>query len=178
MSYSSSTTLDDASAKFPMFELTYTEINYEGVLPIFIARVIGEEQALKENWESLVNYIAFNFQSQLIEDFSVWNVYVFFVTENKINRSLKYKIENDTFSSRKIVIEENASQEEIISQHITNVDVKFTIENPIVNTELDADPLLKKYISRSTSSKRLTEDHRNCLKSIIRNLKESLSDEI
>lgn len=170
MNYSSNEIITNAAKEFPMFELTFTEVTYKGIIPIFIARVNSEE-ALRDHWQRFVNYIAFNFQSRITDEFSVWNLYIFFVTNLNIDNALKYKIENDTFSSRKIVIEENASQEEIIEQHITNLDMNFAVENLGLSTSFEPDTIIGKYTATSSANKRRTEDHRSALRNIIAELK-------
>ena len=50
---------------------------------------------------------AMNWQMGNLDDFERWNFYLFYVVENKskIDRTLKYEIEHDTVSSRKIIID-------------------------------------------------------------------------
>jgi hypothetical protein len=170
--------ISNASIELPMFELAFTEVDYRGVIPVFIAKVKCDETGLGKNWQRLVNYIAFNFQSRITDEFSVWNLYIFFVTNQNIDSALKYKIENDTFSSRKIVVEENASQEEIIEQHITNRDINFSLDNLQMSAPLLHDAIIVKYITTATTNKRLTEDHRISLRNIIAELKELGKNEI
>ncbi|HMJ70342.1 MAG TPA: ABC-three component system middle component 1 [Cyclobacteriaceae bacterium] len=178
MSYSPDAVLKQVQDEFPMFDMTFFEEKYQGTIPVFIARVKDGEETLSDHWEKLVAHIAFNFQSQVNDQFSIWNIYLFFVTKGAIGRTLKYKIENDTFSTRKIVIEENASREELIDQHITNRDVTFSIGNSVITTPLELDSILSKFVSNTISNKRMTEDHRNSFRGIIRELKASQKDEI
>lgn len=67
------------------------------------------EDELKINWRDIRNHIATEYQTADIDDFKRWNFYIFYVVvdKNKIDRSLKYEIEHDTISSRKIVINQN-----------------------------------------------------------------------
>lgn len=57
-------------------------------------------------WKDIRDELASEWQMRNLDDFERWNFYLFYVVENKsnIDRSLKYKIEHDTVSSRKIII--------------------------------------------------------------------------
>lgn len=57
-------------------------------------------------WIDIRNELASEWQMRNLDDFERWNFYLFYVVEDKskIDRSLKYKIEHDTVSSRKIII--------------------------------------------------------------------------
>lgn len=67
---------------------------------------IALETNLADIWEDFTNTIAGNFQANFENEYENWNVYVVFLAEIKIERALKYKIENDKYSSRKIVMDE------------------------------------------------------------------------
>jgi len=83
---------------------------------------IDEELYLKDNWIAITNTIALHFQSKFKEDFERWNLYLFFLLPKslKIKDELKYTIENDTFSSRKIIDVAEASIDMLIQKHIHN----------------------------------------------------------
>ena len=61
---------------------------------------------LENIWESIANEIAAYFQSDFKNEYETWNLYVVFLSDFEISRDLKYKIENDKYSSRKIVIDD------------------------------------------------------------------------
>lgn len=64
-------------------------------------------EELQGCWRDIRNEIMTKFQDKLTDDFSRWNVYVFYVVDdlNTLNGSLRYMIEHDTVSSRKILID-------------------------------------------------------------------------
>lgn len=71
-----------------------------------------------------------------ISDFTRWNFYLFYVVQDKkkISRSLKYEIEHNTISSRKIVVDNeelNGDPKSLISKYI-----KFVIESGKNNRRL------------------------------------------
>ena len=65
------------------------------------------EETLRTQWRSLRNKLAEERQMDPMDDFERWNFYLFYVVKDKsaIDRSLKYEIEHDTVSSRKIIID-------------------------------------------------------------------------
>ena len=58
-------------------------------------------------WKDIRDELASKWQMGNLDDFERWNFYLFYVVENKskIDRTLKYEIEHDTVSSRKIIID-------------------------------------------------------------------------
>ncbi|MCC2379090.1 hypothetical protein LKM00_16735 [Bacillus wiedmannii] len=69
---------------------------------IFTA-VLKEDVELTQFWEEFTNSIAIHFQSELEKNIEIWNVYVVFFVEDAVKKELKYEIEQDKYSSRKIV---------------------------------------------------------------------------
>jgi hypothetical protein len=112
------------------FQKEYSEITIQykaevldlGTLHTFFLTFTSEKK-LQEFWPTVSNFIAIYFQSKLEDDFGKWNTYLFYSIGKEISRDLKYKIENDTFSSRKIVIDTPISYQEVINDHILNNDL-------------------------------------------------------
>lgn len=90
------------------------------------------EEELKNIWITTSNFIAINFQAKIKDQFSKWNIYLFFQIQGNISDDLKYKIENSTFSSRKIVIEGEKPLSSLINLHILNNDLRFEKGNRVV----------------------------------------------
>lgn len=88
-------------------------------------RMTSEE--LKSCWRDIRNEIMTEFQNELTDDFSRWNFYVFYVVNdlNTLNGSLRYMIEHDTVSSRKILIDgrdtkdDENSYEAVVKKYIS-----------------------------------------------------------
>ena len=77
------------------------------------------------------------YQPKLESVYEKWNLYIIYVTNDKTSKELKNKIENDKFSSRKIV-EDNFSQKfneqeanKLIIIHITNSDLKEIVDKMV-----------------------------------------------
>jgi hypothetical protein len=123
MSYSIETMISDLEKEFENVFFSFKEINYQGKLPCFSISVKSENE-LAKIWVKVSDIIAVNYQSRMTDEFSIWNLYLFFIVNEPISNNLKYQIENDTFSSRKIVIEGKSDFTKIIEKHILNSDVK------------------------------------------------------
>lgn len=87
---------------------------------VFVGNLDAEE--LKNEWIRITNFIAMQYQSSFNSDFERWNLYLFFLLPNEISVSddLKYTIENNTFSSRKIIEDASLSAEVLIKKHVAN----------------------------------------------------------
>lgn len=102
--------------------LKYEAISFElGKAHAFFIEI--EDSFSNSSWKEMRNFIAIEFQNTLLDEFERWNIYLFYIVKSSIRKDLKYKIENDTFSSRKIVIEEKYDHTEIIEEHILNCDI-------------------------------------------------------
>ncbi|RZK05825.1 MAG: hypothetical protein EOO43_21960 [Flavobacterium sp.] len=71
------------------------------------------EVDLAESWFKVSNYIAIYFVSKIDTEFEKWNTYLFYRCNTGIPRQVQYKIENDTFGSRKICINNDETNSEI-----------------------------------------------------------------
>lgn len=116
---------------FPIKELVFGELLYGGVIPlIFVSFKTIDD--LGNNWKDFNGQITSDFVINLKEEYSRWNLYIFYFSENVVSKSLKYEIENNKFSSRKIVIEncKTITKKEIekeISEHITNDNFQINV---------------------------------------------------
>lgn len=92
---------------------------------------------ISENWKRFSNMIAANYQTSEYmsnREFDKWNFYIIYISNDDVSKELKNKIENDKFSSRKIVEDayerefNNDEAKRLIVKHITNTDLKETVE--------------------------------------------------
>lgn len=88
---------------------------------------LSTEEELKLYWEDYRNDIASYFQAELSVEIEIWNIYLFFVVREPVGRELKYRIQQDKYSSRKIVI----------------CDEAFIVDHFYVDGELDVEKMLK-----------------------------------
>ena len=72
---------------------------------IFVTESMSVAELAVE-WKMIRDDIALTYQRSLTDDFERWNFYLFYVIEDieSLPRNLKFKIEHNTLSSRKIII--------------------------------------------------------------------------
>jgi len=113
------------------------------------------------NWEELVNNVADVIQKRLDKIIEIYNIYIIFF-QPKIEESLVAKVEQNKYSSRKIVIAENMPEnmsdlEEMIDIRLfrlyieNNVDKQFCIKNMefLGNCNVEEGEIsLEKYITK------------------------------
>jgi len=165
MVYSSESVIAKLDERFEGFSFQYNEVDYKGTIPVFFIRVNCTEEIFTSEWQRIVDYIGVHFQTTLQDEFSVWNLYLFFIAENLTDESLKYQIENNTFSSRKIVIDQLLSNEDIINDHIVNNDIIFKSDYKNASVfEHNSD--IWKYLQNKEPRKKITEEDRVVYKKI------------
>ncbi len=110
---------------FPISFLSLGEVSFGGEILITIVKFENID-TLKSHWKQFNSFISTELFSLKKNEFSRWNFYVFYLSSVPIDRDLKYEIENNKFSSRKIAIEkcdDSINPEtivRIIKEHITN----------------------------------------------------------
>lgn len=163
--------------KFSDIPFEYREIDYGGIIPAFFIN-IRDEQALIDQWKVITEFIAVHFQSSLKNEFSVWNIYLFLILEQEIKDDLKYIIENDTFSSRKIIIYPKQDIESIIQEHIKNDDTEIQSIIGFEETPFQPNSDIWEILNVISYKKKITDDIKNGLDEIIRELKKLENDEV
>ena len=131
--------VDFLNDMFPQFSPRLSKVNYIGAVSVFTFSFESEND-LYENWKAVTNAIATYYQSEFEDDeteFERWNIYIFFVVKEPVAARLKYKIENNKFSSRKTV-QDNVSAnvdleliEQLIKEYIINDDISITASENI-----------------------------------------------
>jgi hypothetical protein len=99
----------------------------------FIA-TFPDPDSLQDAWLEITSLIAVNFQTSLVNDFATWNIYLALVFPKPISRHLKYKIESNRFSLRKMVLTSTENNLE------TSDRVLKTIEDMILGNDLELGP--------------------------------------
>lgn len=65
------------------------------------------EDNLKIEWKDFNNFVTAQYLSNIKDEYSKWNFYVFYLSGEKISRELKYEIENNKFSKEKNYLRRN-----------------------------------------------------------------------
>lgn len=151
---------------FPIKELSLGQLLYGGAIPLLFVSFKSLDE-LKKNWKDFNSQITTDFVIQLQDEYSRWNFYVFFLSKDIVPKSLKYEIENNKFSSRKIVIEncESITEEVIktsISEHITNDNIQVNVESKNIS-KFKKDVSLAKIIDKLSLNKKNDDDLQNAL---------------
>ena len=160
-------------SQFKNLELIHKIVPFEkGSAHALLIKTINAE-SLKADWIKISNFIALNFQNKLENDFERWNIYLFFLVHNEVSNEVKYQIENDTFSSRKIVIVGENNFEEIIKAHIINNNLTITSKRKFDNVEFKPNPIIWETIEGKILKKtKMTSEARPALELIIKKLKQ------
>lgn len=125
-----------------VMEKSFPELAYyhhiekmRGKINVFFIE-LADEETLGELWDKIRNVVAVYYQNHLETDFERWNIYIMFVLPITVSNGLKYKIENDQLSSRKIVISnfENKldakNRKELLSTYVNN---DLSLPKPNIN---------------------------------------------
>lgn len=116
--------------KFELYQGTYG-----GSIHAFFIKS-DSEKILEETWEKIRNMIGVYFQSKLESEFDVWNIYLFYITTD-VSKELKHKIEHDTISSRKIVVNDQMQmsstdfKDYLFAEHITNINLNVNLSSKV-----------------------------------------------
>lgn len=127
---------------------------------IFMCKFENEEKLL-EKYEDINDIIALNFQSYLNKSIEKWNIYLFCFVEKSISNQSRYIVEQDKYSTRKIVLTENYTNKsieekiDIVNNKLFNLNLKIDNNSNSMDTIdkiiEDTDPKLLNYISQYTA---------------------------
>ena len=115
---------------------------------VFFTRLLSEE-TLTSQWKEIRNYVALN-QLDLDDEFERWNFYLFYVVDTKeVDVNLKYEIEHDTISSRKMVVEA-CEVDDALCDRLVKKYIRYDIENKEqkCTTHFAKDELVVRLINR------------------------------
>jgi hypothetical protein len=160
------------------YTTTFKELSFGGLVPIFFVDCENTSW-LEGAWDRITALIATNFQTNLEAEFSTWNIYIFFIVNTEIPNALKYKIENDTFSSRKIIVRKGLSEDEIISSHIVNkLEYSPNDQTGSSHSNFESDPVIENALKekKMTGKRQVTDESRSTLDEIISDLKDQKNE--
>lgn len=169
---------------YPDVKVGFYQVPFVGTVNVFTL-LFEEECLLKNNWKDLYSSIAAYFQADLPSsaEFERWNMYIFYICRETVEKELQYKIENDRFACRKIVLGNRKDEinegfvEKIISQYITNSDLKITgtVQKKSVDFKRDSQltKLINKYKLSSSNKNAETE-----IQNILKELEDKYNDEV
>lgn len=99
----SNSILEDLSKRFEnlTFKFSVQDIGVKTSTFLVHGSCSNIEEA--NNWRLISEEIALKFQSKITSKDDKWNLYIIYVCSDIVYKELKARIENDKFSSRKIV---------------------------------------------------------------------------
>lgn len=116
--------------RYPQDFVAFKIVPYKGDISAFFFD-FATTVTLENEWNKISGFIAGYYQAEIPEVFTKWNIYVFYFCREPVPLSLKYKIENDRFSSRKVVVGslekkiDELALNDFINEHITNRDIRY-----------------------------------------------------
>jgi hypothetical protein len=155
--------------EFPIKELVFGELLFGGVIPmVFVSFETLND--LNKNWKDFNGQITTDFVINLKEEYSRWNLYIFYLSKETVEKQVKYEIENNKFSSRKIVIENVNSITEseinlLISEHITNDNIQIGDEKK-QSLKFKKNTSLSKILDKLSLNKKKDDDLQDALDAI------------
>ena len=135
--------IDFLDCMFPQFRPQLSKINFIGTISAFTF-FFESENDLNDNWKAITSSIATYYQAEFEGEetnFERWNIYIFFLVKEPVGTQLKYKIENNKFSSRKIVQDQVADIQgdfihQLINEYIINDDITITASENMETVDL------------------------------------------
>ncbi|PJR03557.1 ABC-three component system middle component 1 [Avrilella dinanensis] len=140
----------------------------------------ANSDVINENWKRFSNMVAANYQTSEYmsnREFDKWNFYIIYISKDDVSKELKNKIENDKFSSRKIVEDlfdkefNDKEANQLIVKHITNTDLEDILsqtQNKIQEEYKPVNTGLWKLVHKDISFGRDTELQKQIVEQIIR----------
>jgi hypothetical protein len=127
--------LDFLRSNFPQMQFMLLNAGNSEYISCFVCKV-DKEDTLAQHWSHIASLIAANYQAQLDDELAIWNIYLVFVLAGQIDKPLKYQIENDKFSMRKIILddyqwpfENEGKLIELLNNEILGHDIEFEDTN-------------------------------------------------
>lgn len=146
---------------------------------IVIAALFNTEAELENEWEALSSSVCTLYQMRIKNEFSKWNTYVFYVCKDSVSKELKYQIENDKFSNRKIVVSDNPDSfnsdyvDKLVSSKITLDSLPIEKYYESATKDFKINSLIGEIIkSQKINSKGELESFEDALKTIETKLKD------
>lgn len=116
-----------------LFDLVECRIKSENHYNVYIFTLILKDQdELLENWKDISSDIAIHFQGGLESDIEIWNIYILFLVQGSVDSQTRYLIEQNKYSSRKLVIE-------YVKGPIDKEFIENIVNDKLFNVKVDSD---------------------------------------
>lgn len=164
---------------FSLCELNYSEKLYT----VFVE--FKDSASLELNWQRLNSAISVELKPFLTTEFSKWNLYLFLIVSERVSKEIKYVVENNKFSSRKIVLD-NFRREfgtddisTILTEHITNTDLMPESDSQsIQGSGYKSDTVVWKTVADFQEPLKKGKDDHIRLEQVLLEIENKLKDEV
>lgn len=117
--------IHELEEKYFLKSIKLNEVKFKSDFAVVILEFFNTTD-LDNNWQKINNVLSQGLSKYLVDDFKKWNVYLLYVVNEKVDKGLKYKIENNTFFSRKILVDSYESElSEIAVEKLINTNILF-----------------------------------------------------
>lgn len=126
--------LDYLYSELPEMEFMLLNAGDSGYISCFVCK-IEDNQTLEKHWSHIASLIAVNYQAKLDDELEIWNIYLVFILAVEVKKPLKYQIENDKFSMRKIILDsyklpfEDEEIRVVLNKEILGNDIEIESKN-------------------------------------------------
>lgn len=113
------------------FDIVDCWIKDEGKYKLYIFTPYFEtEEELMSKWERINSDVSLYFQGGLQSKIEIWNIYILMLVEEKVKSENRYFIEQNKFSSRKIIIDN-------VSKPLTETEIQNLIYEKLFNLKIE-----------------------------------------
>ncbi|MCT4646353.1 MAG: hypothetical protein N4A74_15300 [Carboxylicivirga sp.] len=149
---------ESLKSEFPDVQIVVSEVKLVGKLAVITA-LFKTEKSLEEDWAHLSSSVCSHYQMKLDDDFAKWNTYLIYACNENVEKGLKYRIENNKFSNRKIVVNNSTKNlddewvDKIISEKILLDKLEINSDAEIRdNASLSLNPNISKILQSVESN--------------------------
>lgn len=140
------------------FDTVECRIKEEEQYNVYIFSVVLRDQKeLTETWKDISSEVALYFQSKLDTEIEIWNIYILFLVQGLVDSETRYLIEQNKYSSRKLVIED-------INFPLAEKDIDKIIKDKLFHVKIES--ATKKSNPKTTISNILESNYKNLYKVI------------
>jgi hypothetical protein len=105
---------------------------------IIVIKEFSNQREVEENWEDVMYFVAGHIQSKIsrskLDESYMWNIYIVYLTKNKIDLELKLNIEKNKFCCKKYLIDWSTYESQtdaLINELPILANIDFEVKNDI-----------------------------------------------
>ncbi len=126
--------LSALTERFDSWEFSFFKTRESGQSLIAFCCQTDSISNFENDWFSISNFVAAEYISKLESSFEKWNAYLVYVCTENISKEIQYKIENNKFSTRKVVVNQQ-------NRILNSGEIKNLINRIILSSNIRIDAL-------------------------------------